>query len=88
MSCRACTEPGQGHAHTCETSGTAVAAIAHAEGQVQDVVAVPCFDVAVRLRVEALSEEDVRRVIVPLVSEVLSDDQVTQADFTITQVTG
>lgn len=47
MDCLACMQQGQGHAHTCDESGLAVAVAAREAGVVADPPAVLAHDVTV-----------------------------------------
>ena len=83
MKCAACH--GLEGPHTCEASGTAVAAGAHEAGAVSTVTAIPLFDVHLGFVVEALEEADVRDKIADLVADLLDDDDVSEAAFSVIQ---
>lgn len=86
MSCPACEQPGEGFTHSCEGSGTFRAAEAHVAGAVEEITAGwPRFEVTLHLRMVALDEDAARHALGDLVTPLLSDDLVEQADFSIVQ---
>ena len=83
-SCPACQDPESGALHTCAGSGTWKAAEAHVAGEVDETERDwERFAVVLHFQLRALNEEMVRAKLSGLVSALLSDDQVEQADFSI-----
>lgn len=70
-----------------DPSGRSLAEAFYAAGNPPPVVEqVPRFTCIVTLTVEAVDETEVRKILTPLVSEVLSDDAVVESMFTIAAV--
>ena len=83
--CAACRDPDSGAIHTCAGSGTWKAAEAYAADAVEEIERDWArFAVDLHFQVRALDEPMVRSKLTGLVEGLLSDDQVEQADFSIT----
>lgn len=82
MSCKACAGE-EGQTHTCQASGVPVTTIIHAENDIPEPFEIPHFNVEITFVVVALDEECVKAKIVDLVQDLLSDDDVEQAVFSI-----
>lgn len=86
--CAAC-HGVEGALHTCAGSGTYVAAEAHVAGEVDEIsLDWTRFQVTLHFQVRALDESMVREKLTPLVSSLLSDDLVENADFSVVEHDG
>ena len=76
-----------GAQHTCPGSGTWKAAEAHLAGEVDEIsLDWNRFGVHLNFQVRAVDESMVREKLTGLVTELLSDDLVEHADFSITEL--
>ena len=69
---------------TDDPSGALTAQAAHEAGAVQEIVRLPHFDVEIHFTIEGDDEADVKEKLVPLVTDLLTDDSVLDAAFTVT----
>lgn len=82
--CIACERPGEGLVHTCEGSGTFVAAEAHDSGEVEAIAeGYPYWTIALGILLRAPDEQEARKTVAPLVEALLDDALVESIEFSV-----